>query len=797
MKQIFVFLLSFFLVNSALTQTISVIEQTDLKAIEMVYIYGKSYSVMTNSRGNADLSNFSIEDTLTFQHLSYESVKYSIDQLKKMGFRVILKEKTINVHEVIYSVQKFEEKLDEVPNQIQILKAREITFNNPQTTADLIAATDQVFLQKSQQGGGSPMIRGFAANSLLIVVDGVRMNNAIYRSGNLQNVISIDPNIIENTEVILGPGSVIYGSDALGGVMDFHTKKARLSSGGKPETSLNVMARTSTANKEKTLHFDFNIGTKKWATLTSISYSDFDDLRMGSVGNEEYIRPEYVIILDNQDRIVKNDNPDLQLFSGYNQLNILEKIRYRPDEKLDIDYTFQYSELSDVPRFDRLIQYSGENLKYGDWYYGPQKWMMNSFSLKHKRKTRFYDNMRFVAAWQKYEESRHDRKFGKETIRERTEYVDAISVNLDFDKEFSVKKSLFYGIETVYNYVKSSGEERNILTGDIQASPSRYPGEGTDYLTLAAYLSYKYKISKELIVTTGARFSHIRLKSKFSNTFYDFPFTTININPSALTGSIGLAYNPDTTLRLSLNISSGFRAPNCDDVGKVFDSEPGSVVVPNENLKPEYAYNFETGLAKQISDFFQFEFRAFYTIVDNAMVRRDFLFNGKDSIMYDGELSRVQAVVNADNAIIYGGAVSFKTKISSWASFKTGLNYTHGIDKEGIPLRHVPPVFGSTHLNFNLEQFKGDLNVRYNSSISYLNLAPSERDKPYMYASDENGNPWSPSWWTLNVKISYQLNPHIQLNAGADNILDKRYRTYASGICASGRNLYIALRGNF
>jgi len=269
-----------------------------------------------------------------------------------------------------------------------------------------------------------------------------------------------------------------------------------------------------------------------------------------------------------------------------------------------MDYTFQYSKLSEVPRYDRLIQYSDGNLKYGDWYYGPQQWMMNSFSLNHKKENNFYNNLRLVAAWQKYEESRHDRKFGTETIRERTEYVDAVSINLDLNKEFSLKSSIFYGTEAVYNYVNSTGEERNILNNEIQPSASRYPDKGTDYLTLAAYLSYKYKISNKLILTTGARFSHIRLKSEFSNTFYDFPFTNININPSALTGSLGLAYNPDTTLRINFNISSGFRAPNCDDVGKIFDSEPGSVIVPNENLKSEYAYNFETGLANRFQIYF-------------------------------------------------------------------------------------------------------------------------------------------------------------------------------------------------
>jgi hemoglobin/transferrin/lactoferrin receptor protein len=94
---------------------------------------------------------------------------------------------------------------------------------NPQTSADLLANSGHVFVQKSQLGGGSPMIRGFSTNRVLITVDGIRLNNAIFRGGNVHNVISINPFNIEKTEIILGSGSVIYGSDAIGGVMNFYT----------------------------------------------------------------------------------------------------------------------------------------------------------------------------------------------------------------------------------------------------------------------------------------------------------------------------------------------------------------------------------------------------------------------------------------------------------------------------------------------------------------------------------------------------------------------------------------------
>ena len=195
------------------------------------------------------------------------------------------------------SASNFKQNLKDIPKKILAVSQDQITINNPQTSADLLESTGQVYVQKSQLGGGSPMIRGFSTNRLLITVDGVRMNNAIFRGGNLQNVISIDPLSIDKTEVLLGAGSTIYGSDAIGGVMSFYTKKPELSYSDSLQVTANTLVRYSTANQEKTGHFDLNFGLKKWAFLTNITYTDFEDLRMGSNGPNEYLRPEYIITM--------------------------------------------------------------------------------------------------------------------------------------------------------------------------------------------------------------------------------------------------------------------------------------------------------------------------------------------------------------------------------------------------------------------------------------------------------------------------------------------------------------------
>jgi len=252
---------------TASAQTIKVLNKTTNQPIVGVAVYNKdqSKSEVTTIDGEANLSQFIDTETLYFQHLSHITT-----QLKKSNITnniVYLMSNEQGLEEIVISASNFGQKRREIPKTISTINAKAVVFNNPQTSADLLEGTGQVYIQKSQLGGGSPMIRGFSTNRLLITVDGVRMNNAIFRGGNLQNVISIDPLSIQNTEVTLGSGSIIYGSDAIGGVMSFYTKKPKFSFTDSLKTKTNFMVRYATASQEKTAHIDFNFGYEKWAFL--------------------------------------------------------------------------------------------------------------------------------------------------------------------------------------------------------------------------------------------------------------------------------------------------------------------------------------------------------------------------------------------------------------------------------------------------------------------------------------------------------------------------------------------------
>ena len=706
------------------------------------------------------------------------------------------------LEEVVISVNRWEQNQREVSTRVAKITPSLIQLQNPQTSADLLGLSNQVFIQKSQLGGGSPMIRGFATNRILLVVDGVRMNNAIFRSGNLQNVISIDASSIQNTEVVFGPGSVVYGSDAIGGVMNFTTLTPVTSTEG-TTFSANAFARYASANEEKTGHVDFSIGLKKWAFVTSITKSDFSDLKMGSKGPTEYTRPEYQVRDENGDDLaVTNPDPNVQLFSGYNQLNVMQKIRYKPNANWDFTYGFNYSKTSDVPRYDRLILKNASNVfTSAEWYYGPQKWMMHALNAQFNKQTAISDQVKFTVGYQDYEESRHNRNFtgGNRNRRtDRYERVKAFSINVDVDKQLNEKANLFYGLEYVTNAVGSTAERVTITDGTVSGVSTRYP-DGSDWRSMAAYAGLRYAVNKKWIVNGSARYTHVYTYAPFDTTYFDFDFTEATLKNGAANGSFGVAYNPTSTLKLYANASTGFRAPNVDDIGKVFDSQPGTVVVPNPTLKPETAYSAEIGFAGKITAGLHFDASAFYTLLDNAIVRGPFTFNGQTQITYDETLSNVLALQNISELTVRGVQLGLRWDFSENFRLASNLNLQKGKEKDvetgnDVSPTHVAPAFGSTRFSFSNKKIRLMAYANYNGKIEFNDLALSERADSHLYAKDSNGNPYAPAWATFNFKSSFAVAKFITVDAGVENILDKRYRPYSSGITAPGRNFIFALR---
>ncbi len=776
--------------------------------------------VFTNNLGIADVSGLTPNDILTIKHPSYNTYTFQVTPSENNPKIVFISSKLIVLDEVVFSANKSQEKQDEVPYSINIIKQKDIEFGNQPTSAEVLQNTGAVFVQKSQLGGGSPVLRGFEANKVLIVVDGVRMNNLIYRGGHLQDVITLDANMLDRTEVIFGPSSTIYGSDALGGVMHFYTKNAIHSTTDKILVKVNSMIRYGSASNEKTGHVDFSLGTKKFASLTNITFSDFGDLRSGTLKlsgspnswDRNYYATRYDATRANgevirRDTMTINNNNNLQIGSGYNQLDIMQRFNFKQTEFINHNINLQLSTSSNINRYDRLTETSTNTLiingvktnrlRFAEWYYGPQNRLFGAYTLSYNKINILTDDVKLILAYQKIDQDRISRNFQRTARTSQREDVTVLSANIDAAKRINTKHKLNYGIEFTSNACVSTADTTNIIIGQKGKAKTRYGDNGNSMTTFGAYVSHAFNVSDHFVITDGLRFTANALESKFQDTtFYKFPYTVAKQNSNAITGNLGFTWFEEENYKVSLLANTGFRTPNIDDMSKVFESA-AVLIVPNPDIKPEYATNFELGISKIFNKNVKLDFITFYTVLENALVLADFKFNGADSALFNGTKRKTQAMQNKDRAYIYGFSGGVQFDFNEHLSFKGIVNYTYGryadVTKDTIvPLDHIPPVFGQASLILKDKNLDGEFFVRFNGKKASADYSPSGEDNKQFSADIVNG--LTPAWFTINARLGYNFTKNFRINLACENITDTRYRVFASGINAPGRNFIVSLR---
>ncbi len=713
-----------------------------------------------------------------------------------------------NLEEVIVYSGKFAEKKKNIVQKIDIIRAATIAKFNAQNTGDLFINTGNVFVQKSQQGGSSPVIRGFEASRVLIVIDGIRHNTAIFRSGHLQNAITIDQNMLDQAEVLYGPSSTLYGSDALGGIMHLRTKSPKLSATDKLFVTGSAFSRLSSANDEKTIHYDLSLGGKKLAWLSASTFSNFGDMKMGGNYPDEYPtfgrRDSVIAFFGFKDSVIANPDKQVQRYSGYKQWDVMQKLLFQQNEKVSHTLNFQYSNTNDVPRYDRLQDKRnfggsiGTTLRYAQWYYGPQKRILGAYELNIKS-SGLFDELRANVNYQNLEESRQQREYRRyDRFDSRREEVNVWGFVVDGRRKFG-NNELTVGVDGQFNDVKSRADRTNLTTGAVSKLDTRYPDGKNKMNYVALYGQHILKIAGgKWVLNDGIRFQSVSLTSNVvDNSFFNLPVTHFKQNNFAVTGNVGLIYIPHERTRAAFGLSSGFRSPNIDDLVKVFDfSVAKRVYVPNADVKPEYTYNADLTISQRFAKIVRLELTGFYTLFDNAIAGAPFKLNGQDSILYNSVMSAVYANQNMNNGHTYGFSANVKIDIAKSLSFSSTASLTKGelekFNGTKVPQDHIPPFFGKTSLNYQHSKFSTELYAMYNGWKKIENYNPDGEDNQ-QYATADG----MPSWLTLNWRGNIKLSKSVQLQAGVENIFDRNYRYFGSGFSAPGRNFIVALRANW
>ncbi len=794
------------------SQKITIVDSTSGRPIRAVLVFDseKINRTVSNRNGTVYLNSFKDSDSIIFAHIVYQRKAFPYKSLKD-GDKIILSPKALGLNEVVLSVSRNIQNVATLSRKVSVINRGSFNLDLPRNTAEMLYHGGGIHVQKSQSGGGSPLIRGFEANRVLLVIDGVRMNNAIYRSGHVHNSISIDANSLERTEVIFGPSSVGYGSDALGGVIHFYTKTPKLNKDEFFDYTKSISYNLK--DQSKVNNYSLELSKKNWASYTSYTKSNFGDVHMGKVRNHGYndwgLVNYYSENIDGKffENQSLNNNPNLQRNTAYKQKDFIQKFNFKIFKTARLILNFQFSESSNINRFDKLSEKNEDGtLKFAEWYYGPQKRSFISSKLSFQAK-KLFDRADIIFAFQKIDESRNKRKFGSNLLNIQDENLNIFSINTDFFKRIDRQKSIAYGFELTNNQLNSDGFESMINSNYLNSSLSRYPNDGSSYRSVAGYFNYKKFINLKTNYDIGLRISSISIKANWDYNFFDSDyddkyntlffqqFDGLEMTNSSVTGSLGIVHRMNDFNKLSLNVSSGFRSPNIDDIGKIRENS-GILSVPNTELKPEYVYTLDFGWSKYNKNF-RTNFNIYYTIL-NGTIGRDYYMGENNKILYDEELVQTMANFNLGNSNIYGGNFDFKTRVLDNILINGSITYTKGSNlKDMLPMPSIPPLFGNIKLKILNEKSQYQLSYRFSSSkdpSTYSIGGEDGLDETPMII-DSNGNIQylgMPSWGVFQLSSLFKTNllkRPIDFKIILDNIFDIHYREFASGISSPGRSL--------
>ena len=826
----------------------------------------KKVATTTDFDGKATLTDLDYRDEINFTFIGYRPLRLPFFEIRKQNGIIKMKPQASELLEILVLGRR-DDTPDKVPYQTNTVSNEDLSLTESQTAVDALQQHAGVYVQKSQMGGGSPVLRGHEANRVVLVVDGVKMNNAIYRGGHLQNAITIDNGMLERMEVTFGPGSLMYGSDALGGVVHFRSKEPKLNfdkTPGSYRMESGVYTRYASANEEKSIHADLNYGMSDWASLTSFTFTDYGDLRAGAnrpAGYEDFgKRLFFVRRVDGADQVIENviknsdgsfsDNSNVQIGTAYSQIDFSQKIKYQPSEDFYNVFNFQYSTSSDVPRYDNLSESRSadpSNLKWAEWFYGPQKRMLASLKTRLSKSTGWFDRATLIGAFQKIDEDRLKRRLHRSQRDFNIEDVWVYSLTGDFDKKMDStgQHQLMYGFDLNHNTVRSEAGKLKMSDESIDRSVvTRYPGGENRITNGGLYANYRWS-SKDSVLAfnAGLRYTYAHLFSSFRQDsiiiwpdYYLDP--GVGSSHDDLTWSGGLTLAMPSGFDGQLLVSKAFRSPNLDDFSQIREQD-GFVTIPNPELGPETSINYEISLGQQFGRIvkgkgtaFRLGGTAWYTSLKDFIVRRTFaLPDGSNTLVMDGDTLETIAKVNAETGYIFGWSANASLHIGSRLTLSSDLNFTKGrttfreYDDTGVavidtlvPAAHIPPVYGSTMLTFSGKKFKIAAAVRYQgekllSEYSVANVFLDDNGELQVEKGGTEDNPelaytridsegnletvGTLAWTTFNLYTSWQFSQRFTVNLAVENIADLHYRQFASGLSAPGRNFILSVRARF
>ena len=636
----------------------------------------------------------------------------------------------------------------DVPRSVSVVPETELLRTSPRTGAEALTRAPGVFVQKTNHGGGSPFVRGLVGNQVLVLVDGIRLNNSTFRYGPNQHLATVDPGTASRFEVLRGSGSVQYGSDALGGVIHVRNRDPLLSAGGVLPT-IGATGRLMSQGMEQSIRLSLGAASARAAVAGNVAVRNFGDLVAGG-------------------------DLGVESPSGYFETDVDVRGVVKTGRSTTMTFAYDHVYQDDVPRWDQVAQRG-----YARYAFDPQVRQFAFARLDQSRADSWLNGLTVTTAWVRSRERRERQRVGSSTLTTEQDTVNTYAVTAEARSAPLPGLTVVAGAEVYADEVDSWRVDDNASTGASVSMRGLFPGDAAAR-SAAGFGMASYRNGR-FGADAGARYTWI------SVTASDPVFGDVDVSPGSWVGSGAAAFELAKGFSAYGSVSQGFRAPNLDDLSTLGLFDFG-VEVPAGELQPERSLSMEIG-AKYRGSRVAAALAVFRTNLSDLIDRRR-VPAPLIALPFPGE-DRYYQRVNVGEAYVRGIEGEAEWRIFPTTTLFGHVAYAFGQNTTANePMRRIPPLNGLVGLRYD---GAGGwwLQASVQAAALQDRLASGDRDD---HRIPPGG---TPGWQVFDVFAGVPVARRLTLSLGALNLFDQAYRTHGSGIDGCGRSAWVGIDAKF
>ncbi|MDA0766152.1 MAG: TonB-dependent receptor [Verrucomicrobia bacterium] len=662
--------------------------------------------------------------------------------------------------EVVVTASREVEEAGEVMHSVEVVEGEEFVEKGYRTVPEALEQTPGVSVQKTTHGHGSPFIRGFTGRQNLLLVDGIRMNNSTYRGGPVQYWNTLDGFAMERMELVKSQGSVLYGSDALGGTLNVLSRGSGFEAEGPGMfwggTGF-YQYRTNGESQVGRLETRFGEGGK-WGVLLGVTGKDFGDIRDDAVG--------------------------LMRHTGYPEQDVDFKFEMLVDPDVKVTLAHQYLNQDEVYRWHSTVfnDVSWNGTATGTF---PVRMYDQERSLSYLRfeganGEGFVQNWSATVSYQKTQESEHQ---DRSPTDRRLGVVEVETYGLDVQMESAVGGgSLVYGVDYYEDHIDAVGWR----TGKDPRS-QRPMADDSEYRLGGVFAQYRRPVSERFELAGGVRYT--RAEVELGKLWDGAMDVSARDEWDSVVFNVRGLYRPSEAWSIYGGASQGFRAPNVDDLSGNLTSRSGLDSMGSLDLSPEKTWTFELGTRVENAAW-EVGGAVFYTLVDDLITTVPVAMGSSTVVSTNAQDAEIYGV-ELDAAWRFAGGWT----LSGFVTWQEGESETPlyvGGPVEEQWVSRLSPLRGSVALRYDAPDERWWVEGRVIAADKADKL--SEGDKGDTQRIPPGG---TPGYVVASLRGGWEVSEDVSLTLGLENLTDEDYRIHGSGVNESGFGAVIGARVGF